>query len=829
MTASDDAHPADGVIRASTWALALLVVGAPLLIGGARLDHQLLICAVAVAVATGCAWTRIGHAIRFPWPLIGPLLLVLLGLLQLLPLPADLIATLSPRTHEILDFTLRDLGLYGEGQGHALSLDPPLTVLATIHQLAFVAVAWAAADVPRGHRSVLERALIYGPALVALLGFVHLAFGATRVYGLYVPANGAPLHGYFTSFVNNNTLASFLSLGTLVALGRTAETTDTLARGRHLTAAALCAAGVFFSASRGGQVALLVGIVTFTALAWMPGGEPGNERRAHARTLGHAALFFAALGAVLAVLLLPDWSRTAWSDLGAEGKFAAWPAAVDQAFAFPAVGTGRGTFGVTYPLFQQVTMPSTVAHPENIFLQLFCEWGAPGALIALAFGVAGWFVSVRGPGRESRPRHWGLLAGLAAVAVGQLADFGLEAAGLSLPTAAALGLALSRRPRGKGHGRFHLRWPPLATALGVLATGLIVWQGPRALAQVPDRAVDALGAASDTPAAIEDAAREEVGRHPADYFLAVRTAERLARLPETDFRHLMRWMNRALFLFPQGGDIHLLAARALARRGRLAQSADEYHDAIALAPWDRGLLVREVARRFDQPDLLARSLPADNEARRMLGNVLLGQKKARLALDTLIRLEEDTPGDLEIRKLKGGACLAAGDLACAATAASGLKAERPLQAAALEARIAVAQHDPATARSVLDAVRAVGARDKAFLTAAARIYRDLGDLTLAREALDRLWPLVALEPNQAAACLSVRGELELHLGDPRQALGAYEHAWGLVHSPQYAKGLRTAAARLGKPEAAEAVLDAAAATKATPLTPEADVPPTEAD
>jgi tetratricopeptide (TPR) repeat protein len=799
-------HPTEGALRAATWSLAALVAVAPLVIGGVRPDHQLLLGFGALAVFTLTAWTRFGHRLRFRWPLWPPAILCVLGLGQLVPLPAGVVEAIAPRAHEIFSFTLGDLGLYGPGTGHALSVDPPSTLLAVVHQAAFLAVAWAASELPRGHRRTVSLAILGSATLVAVIGFVHLAFGADRILGFYVPVNGAPLRGYYGTFVNNNTLASFLALGAMLGLGHAAESDDASIRGRVLVATALCAAGNLLSGSRGGQVALVMGLLAFVALSHVPGPEAQDAQRARSRVLARAGLAAGSIGLGLALFLLPDWQRTGWDALVTENKFAAWPAALDYAAAFPALGSGRGTFGVTYPLFQSLTMPSQVSHPENIILQHLCEWGLVGALVGLGGAVLGFGAALRAPGRATQPRHWGLLAGLVAVGIGQLADFGLEAAGLSLPVAAAFGLTLTRlrRERAPRRGR---RLAPVA-ALGATAfLGFVAWRAPMALAALPDRAIGTVAAAPPEASAILSAAQASVADHPADAFLALKVAQRLEALPEPDFASVMRWLNRALFLAPNAGEIRLLAARALSRRGRWTQAADEYRAAMETLPWETLRLVREIVARVRTPELWARAIADTDTARLALGNALLAGAPPPLARETIQRLQVDRPNDAGLWTLSARACLGVDDRACVAEAAARLDAlGRPLVAAPFRARLALRAGQPAEARGHLEAVRALGTRDRDFLSAAARLYRDLDDLAAGRETLDRLWPLVALDDRQAAAFLAERGALELELGDPALAVQNYERAWRLRPAPAYARGLTAAADRLGRPELARSVL-----------------------
>jgi tetratricopeptide (TPR) repeat protein len=295
--------------------------------------------------------------------------------------------------------------------------------------------------------------------------------------------------------------------------------------------------------------------------------------------------------------------------------------------------------------------------------------------------------------------------------------------------------------------------------------------------------------------------------HPADAYFALKTAQRLVSAQDKDFQRVMRWLNRALFLAPNGGEARLLAARVLARRGLWTQSADEYRAAMEVLPWELIPLIREVVARLPKPELVVRAIAQTPEHRRALGNRLLTERPLPFAREAIRLLEDSTPNDPELIGLRARACLALGELDCVRGAADALEAaDRPLFATTLRARIALREARPDDARALVEGVRALGAHDRDFLRAAASIYRDLGDLKTAREYLDKLWPLVALEPRQAASVLALRAAAELRLGDAQVALLGYERAWRMHPAKAYAQGLRAAAKKAGRPESADAIL-----------------------
>lgn len=239
----------------------------------------------------------------------------------------------------------------------------------------------------------------------------------------------------------------------------------------------------------------------------------------------------------------------------------------------------------------------------------------------------------------------------------------------------------------------------------------------------------------------------------------------------------------------------------------MAQAADEYRAAMEVLPWDMLPMIREVVTRFDRADLVVRAIAQTQEHRRALGNRLLASRPLPFALEAIRLLQAEAPHDASLSALRGRACLGLGDLACVEDCARELDAaDRPLLAAVLRARVAFRQGHPAETREILEGTRALGTRDRDFLRAATELYRDLGDLPAARDCLDKLWALVALEPRQAASALAQRAGVELRLGDPKLAIQSYERAWRLDARPAYAAGLIAAAEKSGHPELARAVL-----------------------
>ncbi len=797
------------------WALACLLVVTPLAVGGMRWDVQLVTAAAALVLLMLGMYARLGRGVRIPWALWLAILLIPLGLLQLVPLSVDTLTALSPKAAELRRFSLGDLGLY-EGHRHPISLAPAATWIAVFHQAAFVAVAILAANLERAHRHIVVKALAYGGALVALIGLVHWALEAEHIFGLYAPVHTTRLSGYFATFVNENTQAGYLVLCTLASLGLLSRSDNDGEQRVLLLAAALCATGAVLSGSRGGHTALLIGLVLFAGLAHAS-QRMIEARRRRARALANVALLLGALALVGAIAVVPEWS-SALDERAEEVSVGMWASASKMAADFWATGSGRGSFANVFPVFRDLQVGGLASHPENIGLQLATEWGAIVAIIVLLVAVVGWFHAFTGIGRKVDPVHWGLVAGLAAVGAQQFFDFGFESVSLSLPVAAAFGIVLAgceRRIGPLGKPTRHVAAVVLLAALAL--GGAVAWKGPDALAAHPDSTRAAVEKASSE--ALTEVARAAAVAYPADHRVALTTARQLVTHRTGSLRDVMRWINRALFLYPAGGRTHLFAARVLHSAGMRSQSATEFRLAMQLQPWRERPLVGEVARRFDDPDRLARSITRRPRTRLWLGNTLLADRRYELAQSTMDRILETQPNDVEAHLIRARACLKLRADPCAASEAIWLSNHgEAASGSAFQSMLAARAGDPDGARTALEAGAVAGRDDAGFQRAAANVYGQLGDYDAARTAAGRLWKLVGATPRSGASALALRARLEAKAGDDDAASRAYERAYALDTKPRYAAHAVRLAARAGRVADARTMLEKA--RKRAPHAPE---------
>lgn len=543
---------------------AVAVTAAPLMIGSGPPWAQLLASALVFGVAVLFVLTR-GFAVRsIPFALPAALAVAATAF-QLVPLPSILVRLLSPRAFE----------LRAEATGGAapffmpLTLDVPATVLALAKAMAclalLVVVGTAARRLSRARPLVISLAFV--GAAVALAHIVQRLTGATRILGLYHVAD-LPGTGFFGTFVNGNQATSLLALSGLIAAGLALEATGLL-RTAAGAAAALSIGVLVTTGSRAGLLGFAFGALAFGTL--MLARRLGRTR---ALIVSLALVGLASVGTVLASDVLRNRIAATAADHMSDQKIRGWRDALKVVGAYPAIGVGRGAFEAPASAFRSDSEGVRLAFPENILLQLACEWGVPVSLALLALVTLACRRTLPALPRLE-PTTKAAACGVLAVAIHELADFGLELPGVAFPAAAALGLVVARSqqlvdPRREQGRRLGPR--PVSVALAgmavVLALGL--WAVPRTLLADGDR-LRAAVIARDADVAPRLAAA--IARHPADYYLELLagTVAIAARDPSAG-RHL----GRAQRLNPTDRNVHLATARWLARNGRHSQAAIEY-------------------------------------------------------------------------------------------------------------------------------------------------------------------------------------------------------------------------------------------------------------
>lgn len=574
-----DMGPGSSIASASSMLYAL-IVAAPLVAGGWRLEAVLGIAGLAALAWLALLYQRRrdGRSVSIP-----ALALALGGLAaftagQAAPLGEGL-ALLSPRAADVRAFVAP------EGR-MTVTYEVGATWREALKMLTYGLVAAVAHEVARrrGARRVLVPVTVAGLASV-VVALAHRPFQLDALFGFLEVAR--PLQKLTTTFQNPNHASAFLTMTALVAIGLGVDATGRARRLGYFGAAAGLAGVSVVEPSKGGVLALLVGLVLFAFLLYRKKGNEAVERL-------DASLLFAALLLPLAGLVFQLEAVVAEFGYGEQAMplgLAEKLAAVQN--ALPVIrdhlwaGIGRGAYVSVYPHYQTSPLQLTFAFPENVAAQLVSEWGlivGGAALLGLV-----WAVALR-LARAHRPQEMGAAAALASVLVHDLVDFSLEMPGMAVAFAATAGALSPRRKtaRADGSDRSGLRLDlhgggaaALGLGPGVLA-GLfaygalrggdlqrdLAWLEQHGLAAAQGRSID------------HEEVRRRSSRHPANVLVTTQLA--YLKEIERDIPGALATVNRALFLGPRYADAHVLAGRLLLRGGHRRQAFEELRAAWRL-------------------------------------------------------------------------------------------------------------------------------------------------------------------------------------------------------------------------------------------------------
>jgi hypothetical protein len=579
------------IARVPELVLAFAIVGAPLAFGGVHVLSKIIL---ATAMVTGFVLhahllQRGGSRIRVGW--VGLALLVALAwsVLQWVPLPAGLVALLSPSAHEARALAAATVGGIAPGW-ESLSLDGARSAAAVVGLTVTTFGYLLALNLWDGP-SARARAAVYveAAALATLLiGGLHAALGLDQLYGFYTAS--VPLGDRLlpTPFINPNHAGALFLLASFVAFGRWLDAERDAPW--HLVAGIAASVGVLATFSRASALLWGAGLILLGVVAIGRRDTPHTRARYVRLVVGALSI-----GVVAVILLGPDrWlgEMATLADIGAPGQgglIECWEVGARIAMNHPLLGAGNGAFEVAAPIVMPSWGVGLVAYAHNGFIQVLAELGLViGAGVMLLAGAG--FVRMVYRGRRS-VAAMAASVGLVVLLVQNLVDFSLWLPGVALPAVAILasvcGSGLSRGTRF-----LRVRWPIAAsfTVAGLLVlTSLHAWQGRPDAGYAAARAAIAAGAEPD-PGELSVASAQLVLDHPADFY-AYHLGAALAAA-DGDKPLALRLLDRAHALAPT--EPNVLARRAALTITTTPAPANLASDLEALALQDRVGLERAI-------------------------------------------------------------------------------------------------------------------------------------------------------------------------------------------------------------------------------------------
>jgi O-antigen ligase len=388
--------------------------------------------------------------------------------LQLVPLPSQVVAELSPFRNEqnyerlLAVADLRDPALVPDMPADAprtLSIAPERTRLGLLAAGGFaIFLLGATSGLAVVGVRALTRAISVLGVVVSLIGMYRITFGSSSIYGLYIPltagADSAP-------FVNRNHQAGWLVMALALALGSVAGEVAGGMRGVRpqwrdrliwlstsranivvliVFASVTMSIGILTTQSRSG--ALMLAMIFLFVIGWGFWKQPTRLRR--------ASLIVGLFAILLGVIALSG-GRVAqrFSRIGAspDTRVELWQNTKAIIRRFWITGTGFNTYGVAMLHYQTVNDGNRYIEAHNDYLQLVAEGGvlvAVPALILLATaGVAIWRRFREGA--DDTRTYWirvGAVAGICAIALQSLTDFTLQMPGAFVMFATLLAIAI---------------------------------------------------------------------------------------------------------------------------------------------------------------------------------------------------------------------------------------------------------------------------------------------------------------------------------------------------------------------------------------------------
>ena len=586
--------------------LAAVVVGSVLAIGTVHLGPLAVVAAVTFAAAAMALHrqARSDRGVVLPLPALIFAGLALFTLLQVIPMPMRWLEAIAPANADVWQRSLLPLGEPAPTWA-PISLDPGASVVEVLRWATYAAVFFLAAAVTAVHGARWGVTIVFGAALAAALATLgHGLAGVTKVYGLYEPSF-RQVAWHVGPLLNPNNLAGYLNLGALCGLGLLLSHHPPIPRWALGLGVALVVAIDVSSASRGGVLALPVGVIGLALLTRR------RDRDEDAPSASRWLIVTAVAGGAMLAFL--GGSDKAWTELRDKdlSKLSMLGWMKPMVREHPVFGVGRGAFESVFPAYRITPGNNVFTHAENFIAQWITEWGPPVALIALV--ALAWSLAPRRLGAHRSALVAGAWMGVAALLLQNLVDLALEVPAVCIGTATALGSVWGD---GRTHGRreaLRVQGPLAdgrarfaAIALGTVGLAAIVaalrWGAHDVASDRADLHTALAAVASARPEAVAPV-RAQVRRamlaHPAEPYFPLVGGTLAFRVRD---QSPIPWIQRTLERGRMNGRAHLLLAEVLAARGSRQQALLELRlgsDELAVVGPAAALAVRW-ARSYEE-------------------------------------------------------------------------------------------------------------------------------------------------------------------------------------------------------------------------------------
>jgi tetratricopeptide (TPR) repeat protein len=474
--------------------LALLLY-LPLAFGGVMPQSRIVLIAmgslIAAIFAVRCI-TEPEATITTSWAFVPAAGFMAVAVLQLVSLPIGLLEMISPGSAAAWQSAAEAAGTKATSATVSVYPHGTRTDIVLVTCAFIVMLVGATVYRRRGaFRRLLSGIALIG-LLVALIGMVQSLLGADKIYWTF-EGPGSPKAGPFASYSH---YSEFINIAIGCAIGalliraanrgpnRQIELQGLLQwngaslQERVLTAfLPLGAVAVVLSTSRNGLISLVVA-------AAIMGGLMQLSRKVEGIGWPMVGMGFVAFAGLLALGVDPIIDRFQ-STLEAPSDSMSMRLELirdtaSMALAFPALGSGVGTYELAFPAFDTAMRGGTAQHAENQYLEVFAETGIFGMLFGLSFlglTITVIWRQLKRTASRTDLALFGVLFSMAAIAFHSLSDFGLEIPAVGMAIATLVGAALGRCSTSIHQS---IRARVIATTLAIGTTALLVKSLPAA-------------------------------------------------------------------------------------------------------------------------------------------------------------------------------------------------------------------------------------------------------------------------------------------------------------------------------------------------------------
>jgi O-antigen ligase/Tfp pilus assembly protein PilF len=385
-------------------------------------------------------------------PGIIPLGLFLLYILiQIIPLPPQVIKLISPASYEIQETALK----------MTISIHPRATLLEFFRYSTYVIFYLFAVQV-LSDKNLLKKSIfvitIFGSVL-AFSSILQFYLTDLALWFRHGPENAHIMGPY----INRNHYAGLMEMIFPVVLAlflfhkpRTKDTNffsgiiEIFKQEKaniHIligTGALLIITSIFVSLSRGGMISTCVGLIFFLALSY----KKKASRKSSLLVIGMVIITGLSIGWFgwgpindrFSNIQTPDGTLTI-------GRLDSWKDSKGIISNFPVTGSGFGTFSDIYPSFQTIEGSSDLQHAHNDYVELMTEGGAIGFLLIFSFLITLFYKTYAGfrlrKDAYSIYIYMGSITGMISILIHSFSDFNMHVGANGLWFAFMAALAVS--------------------------------------------------------------------------------------------------------------------------------------------------------------------------------------------------------------------------------------------------------------------------------------------------------------------------------------------------------------------------------------------------